>query len=92
MVGPHLQEPVSLRSFERDLLSGDRDTALRFATLISYLKRLGFVESIRGSHHILRIPGLTRPLTLQPDGAHCKPYQVQQVRKVLRERQMRLFP
>ena len=83
---------MSLRSFEDDLFSDTRDNALRFSSLLGYLKRLGFTETVRGSHRILRIEGLTRPLTLQPDGSYCKPYQVRQVRKVLRERQMRLFP
>lgn len=89
---PHRRQLVSLRSFEEDLFAGRRDTNLKFAEMRTYLHRLGFKERIRGSHHVFYFEGLDRPLNLQSAGSRCKSYQVQQVRKVLRERGMRLLP
>jgi hypothetical protein len=47
------------------------------------LRRLGFDERIRGSHHIFTKEGLEDILNLQPKGAKAKPYQVKQVRNVI---------
>lgn len=80
---------VSLRAFEEEFFAGDRDNNLRFATMRTYLHRLGFDERIRGSHHgFCHQNGLR--LSLQPRGSACKGYQVREVRKVLRENGMRL--
>lgn len=83
---------MSLRSFEEDLFAGTRDATLRFSRMRTYLLRLGFHERVEGSHHLFLLDGMERPLNLQDIGSRCKPYQVRQVRKVLRERQMRLRP
>ncbi len=56
---------------------------IRFSDLRSALLRLGFVERIKGSHHIFTRDGVEEILNLQPKGAFAKPYQVKQVRKVL---------
>jgi hypothetical protein len=47
------------------------------------LHELGFDERIRGSHHTFSREGIADILNLQPRGAKAKPYQVQQVRKVI---------
>lgn len=65
------------------LLSGTADKNIRFSQLRSLLLQLGFRERIRGDHHIFTRSGVTEILNLQPKGAHAKPYQVKQVRKVL---------
>lgn len=83
---------VSLRSFEEDLLAGNRDANLRFSQMRTYLMRLGFSERIRGSHHVYGHPNLADPINLQPLGSRCKAYQVRQLRKVLRETGLRLLP
>jgi len=44
---------------------------------------LGFVERIRGSHHIFRRPGIDELINIQRDGSNAKPYQVRQIRAVL---------
>ena len=44
---------------------------------------IGFVERIRGSHHVFRREGVEEKINLQCDGKHAKPYQVQQVRAIL---------
>ena len=47
------------------------------------LKRLGFSERVRGSHHILTKEGIVEILNLQSRGRHAKPYQVKQVRGMI---------
>jgi predicted RNA binding protein YcfA (HicA-like mRNA interferase family) len=47
------------------------------------LRRLGFSERIRGSHHIFTREDVAEILNLQPKGAKAKPYQVKQVRGVI---------
>ena len=65
------------------VLEGGSDANIRFADLRRLLKRLGFDERVRGSHHIFSRPGVEEILNLQPKGAKAKPYQVKQVRNVI---------
>lgn len=68
------------------VFDGSHDAAIPFADLRVLLLWLGFVESIRGSHHLFRHgEGLAR-INLQRDGRHAKLYQVRQVRAVLASR------
>ena len=62
------------------VLRGQSDANLRFADLRG-LQRLGFVERVRGSHHIFWKEGGI--LNHQPKGGKAKPYQVKQVRHVI---------
>ena len=65
------------------ILSGRSDANIRFDDLRRFLLRLGFVERVRGSHHIFRREGVRERINLQRDGSHAKPYQVRQVRQVV---------
>ncbi|MBZ5632516.1 MAG: type II toxin-antitoxin system HicA family toxin [Acidobacteriia bacterium] len=65
------------------VLRGGSDANIRFSDLRGALLRLGFVERVRGSHHIFTRDGVEEILNLQPRGSLAKPYQVKQVRKVL---------
>jgi hypothetical protein len=65
------------------VLLGLSDAGIRFDDLRALLRRLGFVERIKGSHHIFTREGADEILNLQPRGSMAKPYQVKQVRKVL---------
>jgi len=67
------------------VLQGTADANIRFADLRSLLAALGFVERIKGSHHIFTRPDVVEILNLQPRGSLAKPYQVTQVRKVILE-------
>lgn len=40
------------------ILEGRSDANIRFADLTSFLKRLGFVERIKGDHHIFSRDGV----------------------------------
>ena len=42
----------------------------------------GFIERVRGSHHIFRKDGVRELVNLQRDGRHAKPYQVRQIRRI----------
>ena len=65
------------------VLSGNSDANVPFNELRSLLRRLGFVERIRGSHHIFTKDGVEEILNLQPKGRNAKAYQVKQVRAVV---------
>ena len=67
----------------RRILGGRSDTNIRFNDLRNLLMRLGFVERVRGSHHIFRKPGVSERLNMQRDGSFAKPYQVRQIRHVI---------
>ena len=70
------------------ILSGRSDANIRFNDLRMFMLRLGFVERVRGSHHIFRKEGVRERINLQRDGSHAKPYQVRQVRQVVLRHQL----
>ncbi|ERT09215.1 ycfA-like family protein [Lyngbya aestuarii BL J] len=47
------------------------------------LRRLGFEERVRGSHHIFSKEGIEEIMNIQPKGSKAKPYQVKQVRTII---------
>ena len=65
------------------ILRGDADANIPFSGMLQLLKRLGFQERVKGSHHIFFREGIAEILNLQPRGSKCKPYQVKQVRNVI---------
>ncbi len=65
------------------ILRGTSDANIRFADLCSLLKRLGFDERVRGSHHVFRRAGVLDKPNLQRDGTNAKAYQVRQVRDTI---------
>ena len=58
------------------VLQGTSDAGIRVEDLRGLLKRLGFDERIKGSHHIFTRNGIAEILNLQPRGSMAKPYQV----------------
>ncbi|MCY4601845.1 MAG: type II toxin-antitoxin system HicA family toxin [Acidobacteria bacterium] len=71
------------RALFRRILTGRSDANLRFEDLRVLLRALGFVERVRGSHHVFRREGVAEKINLQRDNGHAKPYQVRQVRRVI---------
>lgn len=65
------------------LLGGRADANVAFDALCGLLRRLGFDERTRGSHHVFRRSGVEDLINLQRDGDKAKVYQVRQVRAVL---------
>lgn len=75
-----------MSKYERVLakvLQGTSDANIPFSGLCALLKRLGFVERIRGDHHIFTKHGIEDIVNLQPKGSKAKPYQVKQVRSII---------
>jgi predicted RNA binding protein YcfA (HicA-like mRNA interferase family) len=65
------------------ILSGTSDANIKFGELCNLLKKLGFQERVRSSHHIFRKEGVAEKINLQEDSSKAKPYQVRQVRNVI---------
>lgn len=65
------------------VLRGTADANIRFEDLRSLLISLKFSERIKGDHHIFTREGVEEILNIQPRGALAKPYQVNQIRKVI---------
>jgi predicted RNA binding protein YcfA (HicA-like mRNA interferase family) len=75
---------VANRDKNRDAVLGGKSGAnVRFADLCGLLRRLGFDERIKGSHHIFARHDVAEILNLQPRRGKAKPYQVKQVRTVI---------
>lgn len=65
------------------ILHGASDANIGFEELCQLLRRLGFDERTRGSHHVFRKQGVQELINLQRDGSKAKVYQVRQVRSIL---------
>ena len=71
-----------LKTLDR-VLRGTSDANIAFDDLRGMLKHLGFVERVRGDHHIFSRDEVVEILNLQPKAGKAKPYQVRQVRNVI---------
>ena len=65
------------------ILRGTSDNNIDFESFCTLLKKLGFNERIKGSHHILYREDVTDIINLQPNGTKAKAYQVKQVRNII---------
>ena len=65
------------------ILRGTSDANIAFNDLRQLLRRLGFEERIRGSHHMFRKAGVEEKINLQREGSKAKVYQVRQVRATI---------
>ena len=65
------------------ILRGTSDANIAFNDLRELLRRLGFEERIRGSHHMFRKAGVEEKINLQREGSKAKVYQVRQVRAII---------
>lgn len=65
------------------ILRGRSDANIAFADLCGLLRRLGFDERTRGSHHIFTRASISERITLQRDQSKAKVYQVRQVRAII---------
>jgi hypothetical protein len=65
------------------ILRGAADANLLFDDLCQLLRRLGFEERIRSSHHLFRKEGVEEKINLQREGSKAKVYQVRQVRAII---------
>ena len=65
------------------IMRGTSDKNISFSELCQLLKKFGFGERIKGSHHIFTKEGVEEILNLQPKRSNAKPYQVKQVRSMI---------
>ena len=65
------------------ILKGDSDANVSFDELCNLVKKLGFEERIKGSHHVFRKQGVIEKINLQGGGSKAKTYQVRQVRDII---------
>jgi len=65
------------------ILRGTSDANISFKDLCSLVKRFGFEERTRGSHHVFRKEGIEEKINLHQDNDKGKPYQVRQVRALI---------
>lgn len=65
------------------ILRGTSDANISFDGICGLMKHLGFMERVKGSHHIFTRDEVEEILNLQPLGNKSKPYQVKQVRNVI---------
>lgn len=57
---------------------------LTFTEFRSVLEAYGWrLERVRGSHHIYRHDGASRPLPIEPDGKDARAYQLRQARVMI---------
>lgn len=68
------------------VLCGKSDANIHFADLCGLLRHLGFLERIKGRHHIFTRADLMEIINVQPRaGAMAKPYQIKQIRAILQK-------
>ena len=65
------------------VLRGTSDANISFSDLCGLVKRFGFEERSRGSHHVFRKEGIEEKINLQRDDDKAKSYQVRQVRALI---------
>ncbi len=67
----------------RRVLRATSGANIPFGDLCGLLRRLGFAERTRGSHHVFFKEGVYELIVLQREGGQAKPYQVRQVRRII---------
>jgi predicted RNA binding protein YcfA (HicA-like mRNA interferase family) len=71
------------------ILSGRSDANIPFEQTVNLLEYLGFDKRINGSHHIFTREDIEELIDLQEVEGKVKPYQVKQVRAVLKKYNLR---
>ena len=67
------------------IVSGESDANIPFQQTVNLLVHLGFDKRVSGSHHVFVKEGVEEIINLQGVGGECKPYQVKQMRTVLKK-------
>ena len=64
------------------VMSGKSDNNIRFNDFRNLILSYGFVERIKGSHHVYKRDDIAEGIVIQPLGNKAKAYQVKQVRNL----------
>lgn len=67
----------------QQILTGRSDRNVSFQDLRLLLKHLGFLERIKGGHHIYTKEAVEEIINIQEKRGKAKPYQVKQIRQIL---------
>ena len=68
------------------VLSGKGFHNFAFADAVLLVESLGFIHlRTQGSHWIFSHPTIPEPINLQPVNGQCKPYQLRQIRSIIKE-------
>lgn len=65
-----------------DIMSGKKDSNIRFTDLQNELARHGFSCRVRGDHFIYKRADIAERINIQPNGNKAKSYQVKQIRNI----------
>lgn len=65
------------------ILLGTSDNNIKFIELCQLLKKLGFVERIKGDHYIFTKNNVEEIINIQPKNNKAKGYQVKQIRNLI---------
>lgn len=68
-----------------DIMSGKSDNNIRFTDFRNIILSFGFKERIKGDHFIYKHDDMIERIIIQPKGNKAKPYQVKQVRTLLKK-------
>ncbi len=74
---------MNVQKLIASILSGRSDANIDFEDLCRLLNALGFIERIKGSHHIFTSVDVEEIINIQPKRSQAKPYQVKQVRNII---------
>ena len=67
----------------KKILTGRSDKNISFSDICKLLRRLGFSERVKGSHHIFYKEDVDEIINLQEINGKAKAYQVKQVRELI---------
>lgn len=65
------------------ILRGTSDNNIKFNELVKLLNVFGFIERIKGDHHIFYKEGIEEIINIQPKNSMVKSYQVKQIRNII---------
>ena len=65
------------------ILLAKSDNNINFDELCFLLKKMGFTERIKGSHHIFYMNGIDEIINIQPIRKFAKSYQARQIRNII---------
>ena len=64
-----------------DIMSGRKDSNIRFGDLQALLDHIGFDCRIKGDHFIYYLEDMPENINIQPTGNKAKTYQIKQIRR-----------
>ena len=68
----------------QDIMNGTKDKNIKFKDLQKLLDTLNFKFRIKGDHFVYYKNGIDEIINIQPDGNKAKPYQIKQVRLLIK--------